>query len=73
MQQRLADRVRDGLRLAMQDATPSLIGGDGRAGLDSLGVEHLATMPRLRVTERRPAGDCWLLEADLMPGDAAPG
>ncbi|MBP0492282.1 bifunctional diaminohydroxyphosphoribosylaminopyrimidine deaminase/5-amino-6-(5-phosphoribosylamino)uracil reductase RibD [Roseomonas sp. SG15] len=52
---------------------PSVIGGDGRAGLDPIGVETLAAMPRLKVTGRRQAGDCWLVEADLMPGDAATG
>ncbi|MCR0980444.1 bifunctional diaminohydroxyphosphoribosylaminopyrimidine deaminase/5-amino-6-(5-phosphoribosylamino)uracil reductase RibD [Roseomonas populi] len=69
-----ASLIRAGLvdRLAWFTA-PSLIGGDGRAGLDSLGVERLATMPRLRITGRRPAGDCWLVEADLMPGDTTPG
>ena len=48
-------------------AAPALMGGDGLAGLDSLGVDRLGQMPRLRVTGRRPAGDCWLLEADILP------
>jgi len=73
-----ASLLRAGLvdRLAWFTA-PSLIGGDGLAGLASLGVDRLAAAPRLRVTARRPAGDCWLVEADLLPGgppgDGAPG
>ena len=43
------------------------MGGDGLAGLAALGVDRLGQMPRLRVTARRPAGDCWLLEADILP------
>jgi diaminohydroxyphosphoribosylaminopyrimidine deaminase/5-amino-6-(5-phosphoribosylamino)uracil reductase len=61
------------LRAGMVDrlawfTAPALMGGDGLAGLESLGVAHLAEMPRLRVTSRRAAGDCWLLEADVLPG-----
>ncbi|MBP0445780.1 bifunctional diaminohydroxyphosphoribosylaminopyrimidine deaminase/5-amino-6-(5-phosphoribosylamino)uracil reductase RibD [Roseomonas sp. SSH11] len=56
---------------------PSLIGGDGLPGFDSLGVDRLEQMPRLRVTSRRPAGDAWLVEADVIaspgPPNAAPG
>jgi len=61
---------------------PSLLGGDGLPGFGPLGVEALADRPRLRVTARRPAGDGWLVEADLVradpggagpPGGAAPG
>jgi diaminohydroxyphosphoribosylaminopyrimidine deaminase/5-amino-6-(5-phosphoribosylamino)uracil reductase len=53
-------------------AAPSLMGGDGRSGLESLGVDRLAAMPRLRVTSRRPAGESWLIEADILPVSAAP-
>jgi len=53
-------------------AAPALMGGDGLPGLHSLGVDRLDQMPRLRVTARRPAGTCWLVEADLVPGPAAP-
>ena len=56
---------------------PSLIGGDGRPGLESLGVEWLDGMPRLKVSSLRPAGPCWLVEADILPAPlenrAAPG
>jgi diaminohydroxyphosphoribosylaminopyrimidine deaminase/5-amino-6-(5-phosphoribosylamino)uracil reductase len=63
-----ASLLRAGLvdRLAWFTA-PSLMGGDGLAGLGSLGVDHLVQMPRLRITGRRPAGNCWLIEADLLP------
>ena len=53
-------------------AAPSLMGGDGLAGLASLGVDRLAQMPRLAVTARRPAGEGWLVEADVIPGEPAP-
>jgi diaminohydroxyphosphoribosylaminopyrimidine deaminase/5-amino-6-(5-phosphoribosylamino)uracil reductase len=53
-------------------AAPSLMGGDGRSALESLGVDRLAAMPRLRVTSRRPAGESWLIEADILPASAAP-
>lgn len=52
---------------------PSLIGGDGLSGFESLGVDSLADMPRLAITGRRPAGDCWLVEADILPPPALPG
>nr|WP_263965915.1 bifunctional diaminohydroxyphosphoribosylaminopyrimidine deaminase/5-amino-6-(5-phosphoribosylamino)uracil reductase RibD [Roseomonas sp. SXEYE001]MCV4206865.1 bifunctional diaminohydroxyphosphoribosylaminopyrimidine deaminase/5-amino-6-(5-phosphoribosylamino)uracil reductase RibD [Roseomonas sp. SXEYE001] len=54
-------------------AAPSLMGGDGLSGLESLGVECLDQMPRLRVTGRRPAGECWLIEADILPAPSAMG
>ncbi|WP_052401647.1 bifunctional diaminohydroxyphosphoribosylaminopyrimidine deaminase/5-amino-6-(5-phosphoribosylamino)uracil reductase RibD [Muricoccus aerilatus] len=68
-----ASLLRAGLvdRLAWFTA-PALMGGDGWSGLDSLGVERLAQMPRLSVTARRPAGDCWLVEADVIPATPAP-
>jgi diaminohydroxyphosphoribosylaminopyrimidine deaminase/5-amino-6-(5-phosphoribosylamino)uracil reductase len=53
-------------------AAPALIGGDGLSGLESLGVDTLAAMPRLRITGRRPAGECWLVEADLVPAPSPP-
>jgi len=70
-----ASLLRAGLvnRLALFTA-PSLIGGDGLPVLGPLGVEALAARHRLRVTARRPAGNGWLVEADLIPaGEAAPG
>ncbi|MFC7734296.1 bifunctional diaminohydroxyphosphoribosylaminopyrimidine deaminase/5-amino-6-(5-phosphoribosylamino)uracil reductase RibD [Roseomonas sp. GCM10028921] len=69
-----ASLLRAGLvdRLALFTA-PALMGGDGLPGLASLGVDALAGMPRLRVTERRPAGDCWLVEGDFLPAPAPPG
>jgi diaminohydroxyphosphoribosylaminopyrimidine deaminase/5-amino-6-(5-phosphoribosylamino)uracil reductase len=58
-------------------AAPALMGGDGLSGLETLGVDSLVQMPRLRITGRRPAGDCWLIEADILPilerRTAAPG
>jgi len=52
-------------------AAPALMGGDGLSGLESLGVDRLDQMPRLTVTGRRPAGDCWLVEADVVRGKPA--
>ncbi|WP_426957625.1 bifunctional diaminohydroxyphosphoribosylaminopyrimidine deaminase/5-amino-6-(5-phosphoribosylamino)uracil reductase RibD [Muricoccus radiodurans] len=46
---------------------PSLLGGDGLPALRELGIGRLADRPMLRVTGRRPAGDAWLVEADLLP------
>ena len=68
-----ASLIRAGLvdRLAWF-AAPSLMGGDGRSALDRLGVDRLAQMPHLAVTTRRPAGDDWLVEADILPAASLP-
>jgi diaminohydroxyphosphoribosylaminopyrimidine deaminase / 5-amino-6-(5-phosphoribosylamino)uracil reductase len=58
------------LRAALVDAValfvaPLVIGGDGRGLLGSLGVDALATAPRLRDLRSRAVGPDVLLEAEL--------
>lgn len=56
----LRARVVDRLLLFL---APTLIGGDGRPMLASLGVRTLAAAPRLRVTDVQAVGRDWLVQA----------
>lgn len=56
----LRERVVDRLLLFF---APTLLGGDGRPMLASLGVRTLAGAPALRILEVRPVGSDWLVTA----------
>lgn len=58
-----AGLLRDGLvdRIVWFHA-PGVMGGDGRASADPLGVTALATMPKFRRVAARPCGPDWLTE-----------
>lgn len=60
-----ASALREGLvdRLCLFLA-PTLIGGDGRPMLASLGVGRLAAAPRMRILATERVGDDWLLQAE---------